>query len=82
MAQQLDLNHGFYYTFLNNAQKQTYDSMFAHIRNFETEFALDPVSTSDYLVANRALLDDHPELWWADTPARWSRTARTASSST
>ena len=72
MAQQLDLNHGFYYTFLNNAQKQTYDSMYAHIRNFETEFALNPVSTSDYLVANRALLDDHPELWWADTPARYS----------
>ena len=72
MAQQLDLNHGFYYTFLSKAQKQTYDTMRAHISNFEQSFSIDPVSTEDYLIANRALLDDHPELWWADTPARYN----------
>lgn len=72
MAKQLDLNHGFYYSFLNTAQKQCYDTLLTHMRQFETEFAIDPVSTNDYLVANRAVLDDHPELWWADTPARYS----------
>ena len=72
MAKQLDLNHGFYYSFLNNAQKKTYDTLLTHMRQFETEFAIDPVSTADYLIANRAVLDDHPELWWADTPARYS----------
>ena len=72
MAKQLDMNHGFYYQFLNNAQKQTYDTLLTHMRQFETAFEIDPVSTADYLIANRAVLDDHPELWWADTPARYS----------
>ena len=72
MAQQLDLNHGFYYANLTNTQKQTYDTLLAHFRQFEKEFTIDPVSTADYLIANRAVLDDHPEIWWADTPARYS----------
>ena len=71
MAQQLDLNHGFYYSTLSAAQKQTYDTLLANMRQFAQEFAINPVSTNDYLIANRAVLDDHPELWWADTPARY-----------
>ena len=72
MAEQLDLNHGYYYQFLNNPQKQCYDALLTHMRQFETKFSLDPVSQADYLIANRAVLDDHPELWWADTPARYN----------
>lgn len=72
MADQLDLNHGYYYQFLNKPQKQCYDALLTHMRQFETKFSLDPVSPADYLVANRAVLDDHPELWWADTPARYN----------
>ena len=71
MAEQLDLNHGYYYQFLNPSQKNCYDELLLHMRQFETQFSLNPVSSSDYLVANRAVLDDHPELWWADTPARY-----------
>ena len=66
-----DADHGYYYQFLNTPQKQCYDAMLGHMRQYETGFALDPVPVSDYLTANRALLDDHPELWWADTPARY-----------
>ena len=62
MAEQLDLNHGYYYQFLNNPQKQCYDALLTHMRQFETKFSLDPVSQADYLIANRAVLDDHPEL--------------------
>ena len=71
MAQQLDLNHGFYYSTLSAAQKKTYDELLTNMRQFLQEFSLNPVSTNDYLIANRAVLDDHPELWWADTPARY-----------
>ena len=72
MAQQLDLNHGYYYQFLSKAQKQCYDTLLTHMRQFEQSFQIDPVSAEDYLIANRSVLDDHPELWWADTPARYS----------
>ena len=72
MAQTLDIDHGFYYTFLNTAQKKCYDTLLVNMRQFVQDFALDPVAEKDYLVANRAVLDDHPELWWADTPARYS----------
>lgn len=71
MSEHLDIDHGYYYQFLSTPQKQCYDAMLRHMRQFETKFALDPVPASDYLTANRALLDDHPELWWADTPARY-----------
>ncbi|MBR3358451.1 MAG: hypothetical protein IKG46_11605 [Solobacterium sp.] len=72
MARKFDPDHGFYYSFLNADQKACYDALLVNMRQFQQDFQMNPIAVNDYLVANRAVLDDHPELWWADTPARYS----------
>ena len=69
---EFDQDHGFYYGFLIEDAQKCYDEMLANIREYKEEFDLTPITEAEYLKANRALLDDHPELWWADTPARYS----------
>ncbi len=57
---------GFYYDQLSESVQNVYAQMYSGITAKKTEFYIDCHSTNEIGVALRAMLDDHPELFWVD----------------
>lgn len=68
-ADATDAEHGFSYSCLSGAQRSLYDELYAGVMAREATFSVGSTSTDDLKQAMRALLEDHPELFWLDGSA-------------
>lgn len=65
--------NGFSYSCLTEAQRAVYDQLLQGTSSRETSFSIDCPDTDDIEPAMRALLEDHPELFWLDGGATYQR---------
>lgn len=59
-----DYHFNYYYSFLNNEEKNIYNIMYEYIANFEWEIPFPNVDYESFLRAQIAFNYDHPEYYW------------------